>query len=567
MCAIRSVQHRIMTISKETDTEFDRLPDRLLQDDADVATFLNACVDQLKRDKEAYDNGSFEQVSDCALHMPRPGGHLDKRYRVAHTLAKMLFPDLGDHDEPKVKTWGLILYSQLVSKLSAVVRARRREEELARLIPKKLFRDSCLMRNKNAPISDTVLNPVPMPVVEAPLVELQPIIDALAGGGPIFHDADMIEYVRGVMFSDGRLDLCKQVVGPSHIEKVLKAMEGNNHVTHFLLGNNITGKAGAEAVANYIIGGYHPKIETWYLAGNEIDEDGAAILSEALKKDECATSLWLKRNPIGPNAAKALGTMLTVNSTLRTLDLLNTKLLDEGVANLFALLKENRGLRGLYVDANGLTKASAGPIADYFSTLTREKRKGLTRLWAGMNRLGDEGATTVLQALKDYPFIKTLSLNSNRLTFKAAEEVYNAFKTHKRIRVLDVGMYKATLDMGEYPNTVSDEGASFLAKLLTENESLEVLHLYENEISNTGLGRLAAAMQGNQTLISLGYAQAGVRYDKEIMDTISRAIQRNLTQRGIQGSGPELKRLTKQLIHGKRVDYIDSIYRNRAMKS
>lgn len=78
-------------------------------------------------------------------------------------------PQLEDHEAgKKIATWGVIIYSQLIAKLSAVVRERKRREEAARRQPRKKERMMCLMKNRTSGVSNEVKEPVSTPVEEAP---------------------------------------------------------------------------------------------------------------------------------------------------------------------------------------------------------------------------------------------------------------------------------------------------------------------------------------------------------------------------------------------------------------
>jgi hypothetical protein len=70
------------------------------------------------------------------------------------------------------------------------------------------------------------------------------------------------------LLPDGRLDLCKMVVGETGIKPLLAAMQGNETVKRLLLGNNIVGNKGAQWIADFINNG--SKLTTWYIAGNGI---------------------------------------------------------------------------------------------------------------------------------------------------------------------------------------------------------------------------------------------------------------------------------------------------------
>ena len=92
----------------------------------------------------------------------------------------------------------------------------------------------------------------------------------------------MGEFERGVLYSDNRMDLCKMVVGPPHIEALTQSLDNNTNVRHFLLGNSIIGHRGAESIASFVV--RHPnRMETWYLAGNCLDGYSFALLAKALK--------------------------------------------------------------------------------------------------------------------------------------------------------------------------------------------------------------------------------------------------------------------------------------------
>lgn len=46
-------------------------------------------------------------------------------------------------------------------------------------------------------------------------------------GNELKWNTPMVEFKRGVVYEDGRLDLCKMVVGPTHVEKLLDSLEDN----------------------------------------------------------------------------------------------------------------------------------------------------------------------------------------------------------------------------------------------------------------------------------------------------------------------------------------------------
>ncbi len=82
-------------------------------------------------------------------------------------------------------------------------------------------------------------------------------------------------------------------------------LEHNAFVRHFLLGNNMIGPIGAREISDFVQ--KRPNnIETWYLAGNCIDLTGLQRLVPAWITSTTITNIWLKRNPLGPNAYDAI---------------------------------------------------------------------------------------------------------------------------------------------------------------------------------------------------------------------------------------------------------------------
>lgn len=105
-----------------------------------------------------------------------------------------------------------------------------------------------------APLSDSIVNPVPEPVDIASRDQMQPLYDWLKARARIDDELDL-RFLKGVVTRDGRLDLCKQVIGPMGIEPLLEAMANSRQVDRVLLGNNIIGDDGGKVIADFIKSG------------------------------------------------------------------------------------------------------------------------------------------------------------------------------------------------------------------------------------------------------------------------------------------------------------------------
>lgn len=532
---------------------------------------INETVDLFA--KQLSDVLETKQTSECVMYAPRYGSCLDKKTGVARMLAFKLFPIKKEEE----RQWAFISYNQLISKLKRQHRFKIQEEKRTKDQQEKLKKQQemisgtcklplstmikekhmwCTLKKK--PLSDQVVNPKAMPVDVAPLGELEPFFAFLSGNTNI--DTQMIEFKRGVFYDDGRIDLCKQVVGPPWISKLMDSIKENKHVEHFLLGNNIIDLPGAKAISQFILQKHVPKIKTWYLAGNCIDEEGAGLLAEAFKVDKDSDALWLKRNPVKPVGAKHLAEMLKVNTTLEILDMHNTGVLDEGTKYLFEGLKSNTTLKHLYMDANGITIEGAKYIAEYFNHKVKNNEPGIESLWLDMNRLEDDGAIIISQALKDYP-IRKLIMGSNRITSIGAKVICDSFVDHKTLQLLDLGIYKATADIGELANDIGDNGVNDICNLIINNQKLQFLSVLHNGFTSDGMKKLHDAVLKNNNLLEFQYEQFGLLIDKDVKKNIDVKIKQNIdTNLGMDFKQFLLER--RSMKHFPKIRYIDSIYRN-----
>lgn len=292
-----------------------------------------------------------------------------------------------------------------------------------------------------------------------------------------------------------------------------------------------------------------PEIETWYLAGNDLDAACAAQLCGALKDDPHVRALWLKRNPLGAEGARHVADMLRGSNEIRVLDLCNTALGDEGLRLVADALHDNTSLRVLYVDANGVTPAGAA----HLYRLLAGGRCSLTHLYACMNPLGDDGATLVARGLESYDGLEVLALSSCRMGPAGLHNLCEALWPSDALRVLNVGHYKATADMGELPNSFGAYGAYTLRHFVRRNRGVQVLDFGVTHVPDRAVRLVALeALDEASSVRCLVAHQYGFPTQPE-----TRRLLGKVRARG--GMGEQEKRL---LCHTKDVVNIDSIYRN-----
>ncbi|GAA2748712.1 gala protein [Kitasatospora cinereorecta] len=337
--------------------------------------------------------------------------------------------------------------------------------------------------------------PVRCPAIEHPDIPigdpaaLDPLLARLGSAAPV--EADEV-FPVGTLRADGRVDLCKQGLGPAGAARLMPAAAASPHAAHVLLGTNAIGDEGARTVAAALTGGHG--LHTLYLGCNRIGPAGVAALATALDGDTTVRALWLKRNPVGERGARTLAELLRRDSALRTLDLVNTGLTADGLRALVdALTARPHHVERLFLGGNGLTAETAPLLA----ALIREA--GVRELYLPANHLGDRGAA-LLAAAADPARPVRLGLGGNGIGPAGARALADALAG---IEALDLGRPMSERSLGATGNTTGDEGAAALATALL-GSPLRRLELCHTGLTGRGAKSLLAAVPDGSALEYVG---------------------------------------------------------------
>ncbi|GAA2078230.1 gala protein [Actinomadura alba] len=337
--------------------------------------------------------------------------------------------------------------------------------------------------------------PVRCPAIEHPDLpladpaHLEPLLARLALPDPVEADEP---FPLGTVRPDGRIDLCKQGLGPAGVARLLPVAAASPHAVHLLLGTNAIGDAGARSIAEALAPGHG--LETLYLGCNRIGPDGATALAGRLAGDDTVHALWLKRNPVGDAGVGALAAMLRRNRVIRTLDLVNTGLTAEGLRALLTVLAErSRPVERLFLGGNGLGADSAGLL----TALIRDA--GVRELYLPANHLGDAGAAA-LAAAADPARPVRLGLGGNGIGPEGARALAEALDG---IEALDLGRPPSERTLGAPPNVTGDAGATLLAAALP-GSPLRRLELRHTGLTGRGAKTLLAGVTADTRLEYVG---------------------------------------------------------------
>ncbi|MFD5522975.1 leucine-rich repeat domain-containing protein [Streptomyces virginiae] len=355
--------------------------------------------------------------------------------------------------------------------------------------------------------------PVRCPAIEHPDLPpadpagLDPLLARLAADRPVEADET---FPLGTLRADGRVDLCKQGLGPAGAARLLPAAAASPYATHLLLGTNAIGDTGAATLADALATDGHG-LHTLYLGCNRIGPDGVGSLAGALADDTTVRALWLKRNPLFEDGARTLAALLRRNTALRTLDLVNTGIGADGVRLLLdALLEREQPLERLFLGGNGL-----GPDATpLLAALIREA--GVRELYVPANHLGDEGAAALARAAEDSAHPVRLGLGGNGIGAAGARALAASLGG---IEALDLGRTLSERSLGAPGNHPGDEGAYALAAALP-GSPLRRLELRHTGLTGRGAKGLLAAVPHDTPLEYVGLGPG-----------LPRRVKRSFTER------------------------------------
>ncbi len=372
-----------------------------------------------------------------------------------------------------------------------------------------------------------------------PPAELEPLLAHLSENRPI---AERTSFPRGTLLQDGRLDLCKQALGPEGLGRVAEALAGNTQVAHLLLGADQLGPEGAMIVAD--LARHHPSIETLYLGCNGIGPYGVRALADALADNDRVHALWLKRNALGVGGAAEVSRLLRANGRIRTLDLVSNGLGIEG-ARLVCEALVDHPLENLYLCGNELGPEGAAMVSELL-----ERSDGLRRLYLATNGIGDAGAAALARAIEGRAGLRVLGLSSDDIGSEGAIALARAVAGHPTLEQLELGFARSTAVVGAEANRLGDAGARAFVQVLESGGVLTALDLSGNGITHPAAAELVAALASNTRITKLAIGNL----PRNLKQSLNGLLCRNANAAGPRREEPHLSS-------------IRSVYRTAATRS
>jgi Ran GTPase-activating protein (RanGAP) involved in mRNA processing and transport len=311
-------------------------------------------------------------------------------------------------------------------------------------------------------------------VAPRPGEDLEPLLAWLRTGEPATRRLD---FPAGTALPDGRLDLCKQDLGPLGASRVAAALPvlpamstfpvAEAPIRHLLLGTDGLGDGGAEAVAE---GAGERGVRTLYLGCNAITAAGTCRIANRLRASpQAVRAVWLKRNPLGAGGGAAAAELIESAPLLRTLDLVQTGIgpqqVGEVVDALIASAGTGRAFERLYVGGNRLGDAGALHLARLIEA------GAVAELYLSAAGLGDVGALILADALDAAPRgrLRRLSCASNGIGPLAAARLVRAAAV-AGVALLDLGRVASAGALGAPDNRLDAASLADVGDALSGHE-------------------------------------------------------------------------------------------------
>lgn len=179
--------------------------------------------------------------------------------------------------------------------------------------------------------------------------------------------------------------------------------------------------------------------------------------------------IYLYNNQIEDEGMDEFGIMIESKKNLFAIGLEFNKLGAEGISHVLIAIKKLKLFEKLYINANDIkgTPQLGNALVECFSQCENLKEVRLSN-----NRLGDEGGIPLAKALKVSKSIKVCHVSNNKISSEAAKEFAETIKVNHDLRDLDLSS-----------NMIIMEELQMLADAFKES-GLEILNLRNNLISS-----------------------------------------------------------------------------------
>jgi Ran GTPase-activating protein (RanGAP) involved in mRNA processing and transport len=261
-------------------------------------------------------------------------------------------------------------------------------------------------------------------------------------------------------------------------------------------------------------------LQTLYLAGNMIGEDGAFAMADSIRQGSQLSKLYMTGNRIGADGVKAITEAILEDEIRRDGEATVGPEEENPAANQVETSRISSfcGMEELFLGGTGMGTLGCHAVARLL-----EKTSYLRVMSFPNCDIGDEEVGILASSIKANKArlpVECIQLSFNNMTHKGLESLTNAVWGSNTLKEL-------RLDN----NNIGDRGAHQVAAILPALKALEVLDVGFNSIKATGLNVLMKAVAESHQLNSLSVS--GNAVDVPAAKAVAYALAYNHSLRSV----------------------------------
>lgn len=148
----------------------------------------------------------------------------------------------------------------------------------------------------------------------------------------------------------------------------------------------------------------------WILSDSNITNAECIIIAYAMHTNMTLESLHLGNNEIGDQGASQLGEALLINTALKEINISDNVIDDIGASAIATSLKKNHTLKVLWLRSNTIGNIGAVAVAEAIKV-----NKTLSDIYLNQNKIGNIGAKEILKALAKNTTLRKIQLRNNKI--------------------------------------------------------------------------------------------------------------------------------------------------------
>jgi Ran GTPase-activating protein (RanGAP) involved in mRNA processing and transport len=230
------------------------------------------------------------------------------------------------------------------------------------------------------------------------------------------------------------------LIGLGGIEQLMNLLVHNSAVTELDLSGLYIGPEGTEL---FIAQLNNTRILRLFLWSNNIGDEGAKYLAEAIKLNSTLQEIYLDLNNIEAQGAEYLAEAIKVNSTLRVIQLNSNNIGDEGTRYFAEAIKVNSALQQINLDYTNIEAEGAKHLAEAIMVNTT-----LQQINLACNNIGAERAKYFAEAIKVNSALEVINLGYNNIGYEGGQYFAEAIKVNSVLQ--EIHLEDNNIEMMEF---------------------------------------------------------------------------------------------------------------------